>query len=332
MRHISSFLVYQYHDICRNSSPSPGPLCFFDDQYLCFCEANNYRAECFDYDHKLDHCNWCYSNGRCVRGDLEKSDDFLCLCQKCYYGHRCQYSSERFSFTLEQLFTHDLLSSKGATSEVTFYITIIGVCFFFIFGALNNLFTFVTFHRSKFLRTGVGNYLLVGSVVNQITLLFLALRLIHIVLNTIGRMTSVNASISHFLCKFLVYALTSSGQLSYWLMSTVAIERLYITWNIKGTWLIKPYIARRIVFILTIVILLINAPQIVFYSSLLDPQTNTKSIMCIVIYPHHFWTYFNQANNYINTLLPLIINMICTVGIMFLIARQKLLANKKSSK
>ncbi len=168
-------------------------------------------------------------------------------------------------------------------------------------------------------------------MVNQLTLFFLAVRLIHIVLGTIGPMATVNITINKILCKTVAFALTSTGQLSYWLMSTVAIERLYVTRYIKGTWLKKPYVARWIMFTLTIIILLINAPQIAFYNSVVDTKTAAKSAICVLIYSHPFWMHLNQVNNYVNALLPLLINIICTSGIMFLIARQKLLANQKFS-
>jgi hypothetical protein len=209
---------------------------------------------------------------------------------------------------------------------------IIVACLVLIIGAFNNLCTFVTFYRSKFLRIGVGNYLLVGSVVNQINIFVVAFRLIQVALSTTGYITIDHLTISKVLCKSMPYALTCSGQLAYWLMSTVAIERLYVTWNITGTWLTRPCVARRIMLILTTIILLINAPQIVFFTALIDEKVKTKSATCVLIYPHHFWTNLNQANNYINSILPFLINIICTGGIIFLIIRQKLLANNKSSK
>ena len=329
---IFCYIVYEYHTICRNNLSSLRSPCFFDAQYLCFCETNNYRAECFGYDHKLDQCDKCYNDGRCIGGDLQKDDEFLCICPKCYEGRLCQFSTEQFSFTTEQLFKHSLLSTMPSIRQLTFYSIIIVACIFFIIGAFNNLFTFVTFYRSKFLRSGVGNYLLIGSVVNQLTLFFLAIRLIHVVLSTTGHMTSVHLTISKCFCKSMVYGLTSSSQLSYWLMSTVAIERLYITWSIKGTWLKRPSTARWIMFILTIIILLINAPQIVFYTSLNNEGAKINSTTCVLIFSRPLWTRLNQVNNYVVSLLPLTINIICTGGIMLLITRQKLLTSKKSSK
>lgn len=254
------------------------------------------------------------------------------MCPECYYGHQCQYSSEHFSFTFEQIFAHGLSSPETTTRQLTFYCLILVACISFIIGGFSNIFTFVTFYRSKFLRSGVGNYLLVGSVVNQITLFSMAFRLIHVAMSATGYMNTVNDTINKILCKFVPYALTSSSQLSYWLMSTVAIERLYITWNIKGTWLKKTCVARRIIFILTLIVLIINGTQIAFHTALVDKKMDMKSMICVLIYSHNVWIRLNQVNHYINSLLPLVINIICTGGMMFLIARQKILANQKSGK
>ena len=325
-----SHSVYQYHSLCRDNSSSFHSRCFFDDGYLCICEMDNYRAECFRYDHQQDQCDHCFSRGRCIRGDLRKNDGFVCICAPCHYGRRCQFSSEDFTFTLEQVFTHSLSNTVPSTRQMAFVSIIIAGCLILIIGAVNNLFMFITFYRSKFLQTGVGNYLLVGSVINQMTLSVLAFRTIISVLNVTGYTAVLHTQLNKILCKSFPFALMSFGQLSYWLMSIIAIERLYVTWNISGRWLKTPRIARRIIFILATATFLINAPQIVFFNSFIDTTTETKTATCVVIYTNRLWTSVNQVNNYISSIVPLLINIICTSGIMFLIIRQKLLANKKS--
>ena len=42
--------VYQYHSLCRDNSSSFHSRCVLDDGYLCMCEIDNYRAECFRYE------------------------------------------------------------------------------------------------------------------------------------------------------------------------------------------------------------------------------------------------------------------------------------------
>lgn len=52
-------------------------ICFRDDVYLCICEGNLSRVECFIYDDRLDQCSNYLSGGRCLRGDHRQSNDFL---------------------------------------------------------------------------------------------------------------------------------------------------------------------------------------------------------------------------------------------------------------
>jgi hypothetical protein len=62
----------------------------------------------------------------------------------------------------------------------------------------------VTFRRVKCLRNGIGHYLLWISVTNQISLTFLALRLIHLILNK---------TTSSYECAFDRIGLVSIGSL-----------------------------------------------------------------------------------------------------------------------
>ena len=88
--------VFKYHYICRNDISR---LCFYDENYLCICETDHYRAECFSHDTNLDHCNHCFSGGKCLLGDRNDPADFICLCPPSYYGHRCEFSLEFFNTT-----------------------------------------------------------------------------------------------------------------------------------------------------------------------------------------------------------------------------------------
>ena len=75
--------------------------CFRDLNYFCICESNHYHVECFGYNPSIDQCSLCPSNGRCLQGELNIENDFLCLCSRCHYGKICEYSTELMSFTLD---------------------------------------------------------------------------------------------------------------------------------------------------------------------------------------------------------------------------------------
>ncbi len=38
-----------------------------DEWYLCICDKNHSRAECFGYDHNLDRCSECLNDGQCLK-------------------------------------------------------------------------------------------------------------------------------------------------------------------------------------------------------------------------------------------------------------------------
>jgi len=42
-------------------------MCFYDTAYLCICEEDHSRVECFGYDHHLDSCSNCLSGGKCLQ-------------------------------------------------------------------------------------------------------------------------------------------------------------------------------------------------------------------------------------------------------------------------
>ena len=89
-------IVFQYHHICRSDTQR---FCFHDDSYVCICQLDHYRAECFNHNTQLDHCNYCLSGGKCLQGDPNDRNDFICLCLPSYYGSRCEFSSEQFNIT-----------------------------------------------------------------------------------------------------------------------------------------------------------------------------------------------------------------------------------------
>jgi hypothetical protein len=82
--------VFLYHQICRNDTER---LCFHDENYLCICQSDHYRAECFIHDTQLDHCNRCLSGGKCVQGDINDPNDFICICPPPYYGRFCEFGT-----------------------------------------------------------------------------------------------------------------------------------------------------------------------------------------------------------------------------------------------
>ncbi|CAF3380142.1 unnamed protein product [Rotaria socialis] len=223
---ISNYSPIKYHHFCLNNTDL---FCFRDDFYLCICSENHSRVECFRYDSKHDQCSHCLAGGRCLKGDQVKSTDFICLCPPCHSGTHCQFNSNSFAFTLDQLFFIDLISiNRKAIVRLLIILPLV----LFLLALPNNLFSIVTFRRQNCLRNGIGQYLLYMSIINQFNLGFLAARLIHLAIN-ITELHS-DSSLDNYLCKIFSFLLTSSSRIVYWLASLIAIERVYMTLFLNG--------------------------------------------------------------------------------------------------
>jgi hypothetical protein len=312
--------VFKYHRLCIDNSTL---LCFFDDSYLCICDANHTRAECFGYDHHLDVCSHCLAGGQCLKTDRSQDDKYICVCPRCSSGHSCEFSSQSFSFTLDQLFSTDLLAENLIMRQSVLYSLITGSWFIFLLGLVNNIFSFTTFRRPRCRRNGIGQYLLFMSIVNQISLGLLACRLTHLTINITSH--RFNPLLDIILCKLLSYLLTASSRITYWLVSLVAFERTYITLFLNGQWFKKPYVARRIIFVTLLGILSTGAYELVFITSHAD-FNNGKGAICVLNFPsdNPVWTYIHQVVTVTNAILPILINLCCMITISCIVVKKKM--------
>jgi len=183
-------------------------LCFIDDSYLCICERKYTRAECFGYDHSLDQCSHCLAGAQCLK-ETSLTMEFRCLCPRCYSGQICQFNTRGLSFTLDSLIWQSSLSVQ------VIYLAL-SSCIFFI-GGFTNYASFVTFKRPNPRKFGVGNYLLIVSLLNQCSLLSYLLKVFFIFFPTLLTIIS---------CKIVSYVLSVSTRYNYWLTSWITLERV----------------------------------------------------------------------------------------------------------
>ena len=317
----------RYHHICINN---PTRLCFRDDVYLCICTENHSRVECFNYDDQLDQCEMCRSNGRCLQGNPTRSNQFLCLCPQCHSGRYCQFNTKSFSFTLDQLFSPDLLSHQRQTTTIS--LLIFFSLFTFLLAIPNNLFSLITLRRRSCLRHGVGHYLLWMSVINQFSLICLLARLLHLTLNITG--TSSSSTTNNLLCKSLNYLLSSSTRMVYWLTSLISIERLYSTLSLRGQWLKQPRIARRLILLIFFTVFITDLYELFFYKSF-STQTDeeTQGSMCVLDISskdRFLWLTFHLLFLILHSLLPFLINLFSTITISLIIINKKIKTSKRT--
>ena len=288
---------------------------------MCICDGNHTRVECFNYDQTLDQCSHCLAGGRCLKGQLNRSNDFLCLCPPCHSGGQCQFNARSFTFTLEQLFYTDLIASYKYT--VVNLIIIVSVMAFII-GIPNNVFAFITFKRQTCLRSGIGYYLLSISMISQINLGLLMARLIHLSI-TMAFPRSFSR-IDNILCKFLSYSLTGFTRLTYWYASFVSLERVYTAVFLNGRWFKQPRVARCLMALTLSVVLVSNAYEL-FFVRLLAEIEGGNNAMCVVEFPisrQSTWMTIHQFVSVFHFILPLLINLCCTIIIIFIVTKNKM--------
>ena len=301
-----SCLVYAYHKICRNYSSSLQPLCFFDDQYLCFCELNNYRAECFGYDHRLDKCNYCFSEGRCVRGDSKKEKEFICICPKCHYGHRCQFSMQAFGFTLDSLLVDCSYVMKIIYTTITFLLAIVGIS--------NNFCAFVTFKRPSLRKTSVGNLSFVVSCINAMALLVLSIKFIQITFNVSDIWS----------CRVFSYFLSVITRSAYWMSSWITVTRFFIILFPTSPAVKNYHHAIKISVVTIIILFVMHTHEIIYYTSIQQPSSDLS--ICVTDFNSRLISTFNRVMTLIHYLVPFSIQMISITFLIVLTTRSRVKA------
>jgi hypothetical protein len=297
----------KYHSLCINDSTL---ICFHDEDYLCICSAEDARVECFGYNHYLEKCSHCLAGGQCLQEDHLRTHDFICLCPKCRHGSLCQFNTEIQSFSLDSLFAE--ISFGIALLYLTLTILI------FIIGALTNCASFVTFKRSKPRKLGVGKYLLVNSVLSQGTLFLLFIKTIQ----NIFRSTLTTVS-----CKIISYMLSVFTRSSFWLISWVTLERLFIVISPLNTLFKTPRFTWTTIFITFIIVGSQHIHDLIFYIALED--TNEQMI-CVGNFAEN-WSTYNRITLIIHYILPFAIQIVSITVLIILTARSRSNATTKNN-
>jgi hypothetical protein len=303
----STTSVFFYHLICQSKKNTKTSLtCFRDLNYLCICELDHYRAECFEYNRSIDQCSSCLSNGYCLKGELNEKSNFICLCERCHYGQMCQYSNELMSFTLDSLIVKDIQNHRQISTG--FYISV--VVLIFLFGLFNNLNSFLTFIRPKPRKMAVGNYLLIISIVDQCSLLLLFFKVIHIILGINGTLFSY-PNVNLYSCKIVSYLLSVLIRITYWLTSFISIERLCLVLFPTSVILKNPRRAIGFTIIVIVFVFGMHIHEFMYYTTIVDlsyPSVNVT--ICVTDYVISFVSTYNHVNVLVHYFIPFLIQII----------------------
>lgn len=292
--------IFKYHQICRNDNER---LCFYDNVYLCICQSDHYRVDCFLHNTEIDHCTKCFSNGKCVQGDIHDDNNFICLCPKCSQGDLCEFNLQAFGFTLDSLLIDYSKQVKIIYLSMIFLL--------FIIGLFNNLCSFATFKRPTPRKVGVGNYLLLVTCFNQMSLLCLLIKVIQITFGIINIES----------CQTVSYLFPVFTRLTYWLTSWITIHRLLFILFPTSVTLKNPRLAIVTSITTALCLFVMHIHEIIYCTTIRHRSTN--SLICVTNFDTHLISIYNRVSTLIHYLLPFFIQIIAITVLIVLAARSR---------
>lgn len=311
--------IFKYDKLCSDMLIHTGAKCFRDNDYICICEDEHYRAECFGYDLSYGVCSYCRSGGLCFDDFHTDHLTLICVCPRCYYGDFCQFSSELLGFTLDSLIINDLISNQKLASIIYIIIATLII----LVGFFNNLCSCLTFIRPKPRQYSTGIYLLLISILNQCFVLIVFLKIIYIILGS-NETFFYHRNLNLYSCKILSFLLSSLTRIIYWLMSFVTIERMRIVSFVNTGRMKTPKVALSLSLLVTLIIAGMHIHELVYYSIFSDPSQPLSSITtCITNYMQSTVSTYNRVNIIIHHFVPFLIQLFSILILIVQTARSR---------
>ncbi|CAF1517044.1 unnamed protein product [Adineta ricciae] len=307
-----------YHIPCQTSLFDL--LCFYDNIHICFCyEYYGQRlTNCFRFNHTMNFdCpgrNECQNNGKCFQIGRECVKTTICLCESCFYGKRCKFTTSGFSLSLDNILAYHIQPTDKITkqSNIIKIIILLNIVFLFA-GLINGICSLITFQNAKLREVGCGLYLLYSSMTTLIIIILFGLKFWIFIFSQTSSIT--NRLFLHIQCISLDYLLRIFLHMDQWLNACVACERAVTI--MKGTRFNQRksrQTAKLIMILLLIFNILLFIPE-PFHRHLdeeFDEEENTRRIWCVVTYSVSLQTYITIINT-LQFFIPFIINFISAI-------------------
>ena len=213
-----------YHLPCQQNTDL---RCFFDEYRICLC-TREHTSDCHLLHHEYNHCDYCTNDGLCLRENSNKQRwNFVCLCQKCSFGRRCQFTSENYFITLDMLIGTEIKREDTAFNQqsLIIYLTLIILILILIISFILNIISIIIFSNKKIRQVGCDLYLLYLTIISQMGLIVLFLKFIFLIIIQIY--TIENDLFLQINCILLEYLLRLIPSLFDWLTVCISIERAY---------------------------------------------------------------------------------------------------------
>ncbi|CAF3631381.1 unnamed protein product [Adineta steineri] len=293
-------------------------MCFYDQDLMCICDTNRF-SNCFLFDKNMNNdyqgYNYCENGGQGFQNNNTCPTKFKCICPACFYGTRCQFSSEGIIFSLDAILGYHIQPHVSLNQQpLIIKLNIVISTILFLLGLFNGVLSFLLFRKKKIRQVGTGYYLLFSSLTSIFNIILLIIKFWLLILSQMSLIT--NRSFLYFNCITIDVSFKILLASNEWLNACVAIERMVsaskgTSFNKKKSRKISKWVIIS-VFILTI-LTHIHDP---LHRKLIDDMaTDEQRIWCFVKYSGSVNIY-NSFIALFHFLITFLINIICGLWII----------------
>ncbi|CAF4200195.1 unnamed protein product [Rotaria sp. Silwood2] len=314
--------VKYYPLLCRQYSKV---MCFYDEYNMCVCDSDRF-SNCFEFNNTLKYdCsgkNLCYNDGRCFLNNETCPTTFICVCNDCFYGSQCQFSTKDFIFSLDPILGYHIKPNISLNQQpfiiiFSILITTIMLILQLIMGSLS----VATFKLKKSREVGCGYYLLASSITSMCMIIVLLIKFWQLILSQMSIIT--NRSMLSINCKSIEIILKSCLASTEWLNACVSIERIFtvingISFNKKESRIM----AKRVIFVVIVVTIITHIHDPLRRRLIDDLDGDQQRVWCLSQYSSTL-TKYNTFITIFHFLIPFAINMTSAFIIIILTARSR---------
>ena len=323
--------IKYYHIPCQQQQQL-NLSCFYDDIHMCICDQERQQANCLTFNHNQSYdCqdqNPCEHQGQCFRDSPSCPITFLCVCNECSYGSRCQFSTKGKGLSLDIILGYHIKPKLSFTKQpLVIHITTTIVTLMLIGGIISNLLSIFTFQSKKSREVGCGYYLLAASYTSIIIIILFALKFYLFLASQMGMIT--NRSYLTVNCISMEYILKVLVSTTDWLNTFVGIERTITVWrDTKFNKTKSKKLAKWIIFFIYIIILLTYIHDPIYRRMINDIEENRSWCYVKFSLPIQIFNGLILTSHF---LFPFMINILSALIIIIRTARQRVRAQRQQS-
>ncbi|CAF3293516.1 unnamed protein product [Rotaria sp. Silwood2] len=322
--------VKYYPLLCRQD---PQLMCFYDEYFMCVCDSDRF-SNCFEFNNTIKYnCNeknLCYNDGQCFLNNETCPTTFICVCNDCYYGKQCQFSTSDFIFSLDPILGYHIkpsisLHQQPFIVKFSIIITTIMLILELIMGSLS----IATFQVKRSREVGCGYYLLASSISSMCMIIVLTIKFWQLVLSQMSIIT--NRSLLLFNCISIEMILKSCLASSEWLNACVATERMFaIIKNVSFDKKKSRIVAKRVILVIIILATITHIHDPLYRQVINDLDGDQERIWCLSQYSPAL-TKYNIFITLFHFLVPFSINLVSAFVIIIGAARSRVNVESKLS-